>query len=58
MTNGITRCAALGAMVAPTIIGLTCSARADTRTLKIAAPAAVSNSKPIRLTEAGARSKG
>ena len=35
MTNGITRRAALGAMAAPAIIGLTRSARADTRTLKI-----------------------
>jgi TRAP-type transport system periplasmic protein len=35
MTNGITRRAALGAMAAPAIIGLTHGARADTRTLKI-----------------------
>ena len=35
MTNGITRRVALGAMAAPAIIGLTRSARADTRTLKI-----------------------
>jgi TRAP-type C4-dicarboxylate transport system substrate-binding protein len=35
MTNGITRRAALGAMAAPAIVGLTRSARADTRTLKI-----------------------
>ena len=35
MTDGITRRAALGALAAPAIIGLTRSARADTRTLKI-----------------------
>jgi TRAP-type C4-dicarboxylate transport system substrate-binding protein len=35
MTNGITRRVALGAMAAPVVIGLTRSARADTRTLKI-----------------------
>ena len=35
MTSGITRRAALGAVAAPAIMGLTRSARADTRTLKI-----------------------
>lgn len=35
MKNGITRRAALGAIAAPAVIGLTRSARADTRTLKI-----------------------